>query len=426
MLNVTLSNDISRFITLVKNCFTIDITDFFQSPNTYLNIFLLLSNLLVAVIVSNLFTKYIVNDTSKAQFFFLLLLKKIRFGLVIIAVAIIQTILIKIYTIHDDYFTLKLVQIGVCFIFYKAALLAISYGVPSRKYGSIIHFIAKIMLVLTLLSFITGTEDNIDAILHGIKIPLLGNSYLSIWDILVGIFTILMTVIVSLWMVKFLDSKIYSISSINEGTKQILSRASRIICFTVSILIVLPALGVNITALSVLGGGIGVGIGIGLQRVASNFIGGMIILLDKSVKVGDKIQLDSQNIGYIRRITMRYAVLERSDGTRSLIPNDNFITNVIQSYSYSNAPLLVENILNISISKNDVELVMDILQKALLNLDNIVVAKGVSVTIKTIDIPNDSLALSLQAWVAADSLSSAVKNNMLILAVNTIKAYYIK
>ena len=99
--------------------------------------------------------------------------------------------------------------------------------------------------------------------------------------------------------------------------------------------IALASIGVDLTALTVLSGAIGVGLGFGLQKVVSNFISGIIILLDRSIKPGDTISLDD-TFGWIRELRARFVSVVTRDGREYLIPNEDFITNQVINWSFSN------------------------------------------------------------------------------------------
>ena len=90
--------------------------------------------------------------------------------------------------------------------------------------------------------------------------------------------------------------------------------------------------GVILTAVAVFGGAVGVGLALGLQSIASNFISGIIILLDRSVTAGDFVELDDGQKGFVREFKMRYTVLETYDGKDILVPNEKFVSSAIDSY----------------------------------------------------------------------------------------------
>lgn len=121
--------------------------------------------------------------------------------------------------------------------------------------------------------------------------------------------------------------------SLDIGTRELLAKLFEIILYVVLIVVLLQVVGINLTALTVLGGAIGVGLGFGLQQIAANFISGLIILFDRSIKVGDHIQLDEEVFGILREIKMRYAVVETYEGKEVMIPNETFITSIFTNWS---------------------------------------------------------------------------------------------
>jgi small-conductance mechanosensitive channel len=106
------------------------------------------------------------------------------------------------------------------------------------------------------------------------------------------------------------------------------------------VMIALPLVGVDLTLLSVFGSALGVGLGFGLQKIASNYVSGFIVLLDRSVRLGDMITVDNR-YGEVTKLTTRYVVLRALDGTESLIPNESFIANTVINHSYSNRQALL-------------------------------------------------------------------------------------
>ncbi len=123
--------------------------------------------------------------------------------------------------------------------------------------------------------------------------------------------------------------------ALDINQRVILSKISRTILIVLGVLIALPMVGVDITVLSVFGGALGVGLGFGLQKIASNYISGFIILLDRSLHIGDMVTVDNRK-GEVTSLTTRYVVLKSDDGTEALIPNDTFITSTVISQNYSN------------------------------------------------------------------------------------------
>jgi small-conductance mechanosensitive channel len=123
---------------------------------------------------------------------------------------------------------------------------------------------------------------------------------------------------------------------LDVSTKEVFAKLFEVALFCVVFLLLLNVMGINLTALAVFGGAVGVGLGLGLQSIASNFISGIIILLDKSLTVGDYVELEDGQKGIVREFKMRYAVLETYDGKDVLVPNEKFISSLLINWTHKN------------------------------------------------------------------------------------------
>lgn len=122
--------------------------------------------------------------------------------------------------------------------------------------------------------------------------------------------------------------------TLDVPTKEVFTKLFEVTLFCIIVLLLLNIMGINLTTLAVFGGALGVGIGLGLQSIASNFVSGIIILLDKSLTIGDYVELDNGQTGFVREFRMRYAVLETYDGKDILVPNEMFIQNLLVNWSH--------------------------------------------------------------------------------------------
>lgn len=123
-------------------------------------------------------------------------------------------------------------------------------------------------------------------------------------------------------------------NKLDVTTKEVFSKLFEVALFCVIFLLLLNIMGINLMALAVFGGAVGVGLGLGLQSIASNFISGIIILLDRSLTVGDFVELDDGSKGFVREFKMRYAVLETYDGKDILVPNEKFINSLLINWTH--------------------------------------------------------------------------------------------
>ena len=119
-------------------------------------------------------------------------------------------------------------------------------------------------------------------------------------------------------------------------TKELAAKMLEVGIFVIIFLLLLQVMGINLTALAVFGGAVGVGLGFGLQAIASNFISGIIILLDRSISVGDYIELEDGRTGIVREMTLRSTTLETFDGKDVMVPNEKFMTETFTNWTHKN------------------------------------------------------------------------------------------
>ncbi|MDH4107180.1 MAG: mechanosensitive ion channel [Gammaproteobacteria bacterium] len=132
----------------------------------------------------------------------------------------------------------------------------------------------------------------------------------------------------------YFDQRIQRSDELTPSLRVLVGKVLRIVLIIVAALTAMSALGIDLTAFTVLSGAVGVGIGFGLQKVVSNFISGIIILLDESIKPGDTISL-GDTFGWIRELRARFVSVVTRDGREFLIPNEDFITREVINWSFS-------------------------------------------------------------------------------------------
>lgn len=129
---------------------------------------------------------------------------------------------------------------------------------------------------------------------------------------------------------------IRSQASLDIASREIIAKLFQIALFVVIGMLLLQVMGIDVTTLVVFGGAIGVGLGFGLQQIAANFISGIIILLDRSITIGDYIELEDGRSGRLRELNMRSATLETFDGKDIMVPNERFITSAFVNWTHNN------------------------------------------------------------------------------------------
>ena len=124
---------------------------------------------------------------------------------------------------------------------------------------------------------------------------------------------------------------------LDAGTRELFAKLFEVVLTVIIFLLLLQVMGINLTALAVFGGAVGVGLGFGLQSIASNFISGIILLLDRSLKIGDYIELDDGQGGVIRELKMRSTTLETFDGKDIMVPNERFMSSTFTNWTHKNS-----------------------------------------------------------------------------------------
>ena len=241
----------------------------------------------------------------------------------------------------------------------------------------------------------------------------LGSGHISLLVILQGLFSIAATVLIALWLGRFIEARIMRMEEMDTSSRVLLIKTLRGALLVVSVLIALSLVGIDIRVLSVFGGALGVGLGFGLQRIASNYISGFIILLDKSIRLGDVIALDN-HYGTVSSLTGRYMVLRGQDGAESLIPNETAITSTLVNHSFSDRNVLVK--INIQVAySSPLELAMQIMIAAAQENSRVISVPAPSVNL--LEFGDSGIALELSAWINDPELSQATLRSDLNLAI---------
>src|SRR5262249_6479919 len=148
-----------------------------------------------------------------------------------------------------------------------------------------------------------------------------GKQRISLLLVLQALLSVAITLLAAMWFSRVIEVRVMGAESVDISLRVMLSKLTRAVAGLAAFLIVFPVLGIDLTVLSVFGGAVGVGLGLGLQKIASNYVSGFIILLDRSIRMGDMVTVDSR-YGKLVKMTARYVVLRGLDGTESIIPND--------------------------------------------------------------------------------------------------------
>src|SRR5664280_1887704 len=151
--------------------------------------------------------------------------------------------------------------------------------------------------------------------------------------------------LVTLWvanaMSNFLEKRVQTFSDLTPSIQVLIGKLIRIALLTIAIVVVLSSMGIDLSVLALFSGAVGVGLGFGMQKIVSNLVSGIILLADKSIKPGDVITVGEQ-FGWVTTMGARYTSVNTRDGREYLVPNEDFITQKVINWSYSNNEIQVE------------------------------------------------------------------------------------
>ena len=215
----------------------------------------------------------------------------------------------------------------------------------SRWLGTSERAIAYTMWALVALYFL-GVLPEIRDSLEDVTIPI-GKSQVALYEILKGIAVIIVTLVVTLWISALIESRLDAATQLDTNLRAVFSKFVRAMLLVVAVLIALQTIGFDLTLLSVFGGALGVGIGLGLQKLASNYIAGFTILLDRSIRLGDMITVDSRS-GFVSKVTEAAVYVNSKNPQAFVLPL--VVENVqvivvadpvaLRLYAHSDVPLL--------------------------------------------------------------------------------------
>ena len=182
--------------------------------------------------------------------------------------------------------------------------------------------------------FYLGVLDETEAALDSVALEV-GNFRLSVLDVITALVMVAILFTVARFLTGTTSARIQRNEDISPSMRVLLVKILQIVLYAGAFFLGLKAVGVDLTGLAVLSGAIGVGIGFGLQKVISNLVSGVIILLDKSIKPGDVISI-GDTFGWVTTLTARYVSITTRDGKEYLIPNEDLITGQVVNWSHSN------------------------------------------------------------------------------------------
>ncbi len=271
-------------------------------------------------------------------------------------------------------------------------------------------FAALVWIVVAL--HITGLLPEVIDVLESVKFST-GKQKLTLWNMLQGLGAVLVAVLLALWLSSAIEARLHAAEGLDNNLRVVLARLSKALLILLAVLIGLPMVGIDLTTLSVFGGALGVGLGFGLQKIASNYVSGFILLLDDSIRIGNIIAVGTDR-GEVTRITTRYTVLKALDGVEALVPNELLVGSVVQNQSYSSPQVRIALPVQVSYD-SDLERAMSIMATAAKAQERVLAEPAPAVLLR--EFADSGINLELGFWVADPELGTGQLRSDINLAI---------
>ncbi len=224
----------------------------------------------------------------------------------------------------------------------------------------------------------------------------IGNSMLSVRTLLEGGVTAGGVLILTLWLSSAIESRLLNgVSGSELSLRKALSNAVTALLMFIGVLMALSSAGIDLTALSVMGGAVGVGIGLGLQKLAANYVSGFVILTERSMRIGDNVRVDDFE-GRITDIKARYTVIRSVTGRESIVPNEMLITQRVENLTLADSNLWQSVHVTVGYD-SDVDQVMALLLAACTAQERVITEPGPTVALSAFGA--DGLEFTLGYWI---------------------------
>jgi small-conductance mechanosensitive channel len=282
---------------------------------------------------------------------------------------------------------LVVIRLGV-----KALQMAFVPAPWVRSLERSISWLAWIAMVLWVSGLLSLVLTEMDEISWSV-----GGSQMSLRTLAEGTITAAAVLILALWFSATIEARLLRSAVGGElSLRKAFSNATRALLLFMGLVIALSALGIDLTALSVLGGAIGVGIGFGLQKLASNYVSGFVILAERAMRIGDNVRIDNFE-GRITNINARYTVIRSLTGCESIVPNEILTSNRVENLSLADNRFWQSTVVSVAYN-SDVNQVLQLLDQAARDQERVLKDPGPSVALSAFG--PDGLEFTLGYWIA--------------------------
>lgn len=322
-------------------------------------------------------------------------LKRIAFPLIaLVLVVILRKVLAALHWEHLSLLHLAgplLVSLALARMFAYVLRRVLPQGLFLTSFERVVTIVIWFGVILHL----TGLADPVIEALEQVSIPV-GKQKLDLWMLVHGTVTVGVTLLVALWIASLIESRLMAAERLDANLREVMARLAKAVLAVIALLSSLSLVGIDVTALSVFSGALAVGLGFGLQKIAANYVSGFIILLDRSIRLGNLVAVDATTTGTVSQITTRYTVLKMLTGTEVIIPNEYLVSNIVRNLSFSDTRVRVA--VNVQVSyKTDLDQAMQLMIDAARQQERVLSDPEPAVMLT--DFADSGINLELGFWI---------------------------
>ena len=285
-------------------------------------------------------------------------------------------------------------------------VLPTSNGARARE--RVVSWVAWGMAVLWITGLMVPVIDELESIRFSV-----GKTSVSLMHVFEVGMTSVLVLVLSLWLSATIERRVLSHAMSDLSMRKVASNTLRALLLMLGALFALSAVGVDLTALSVIGGALGVGIGFGLQKLAANYISGFVILIERSLRIGDYVRVEGFE-GTVTDIKTRYTLIRANNGSESVVPNELLITQRVENLSLENSRMLLNTQYWVGL-ESDAAQVGQLMVEAALKADR-VLADPEPVALLS-EVSPQGLRWTLNFWMDAPLTGQALVRSDVNLAV---------
>jgi small-conductance mechanosensitive channel len=270
---------------------------------------------------------------------------------------------------------------------------------------AVLAFIIAALNIAGLLDTVTGLLDSMAVYVGTLRV--------SVLLLLKGAVTLALLLWLASTVARVLETRLRRLSEFTPAMQVLTSKLVRFALITLAVVLALGSVGIDLTALAVFSGAVGVGIGLGLQKVVANLVSGVILLVDRSIKPGDVIEM-GDTYGWITSLNARYVSLATRDGKELLIPNEDLITGRVTNWSYSSDLIRQSVIVGVSYG-SDVHLAMRLAVEAAATVTRILEVPKPACLLK--EFGDSAVILELRFWIRDPANGTANVRSEVMLCI---------